>query len=242
MILYTTTLACLWFFNVVTEAPGESESTGVEATAEMVAAAESLRLDVPGFDIGVTGDGAGGAATGDVVIPGDRLRWHVPDPEADRPWALDAVAKAEQTGNKTLAEQGKRVLERMDTIRRPDQQLHLTLQDALHRVRVLRDEYWANVRVVGKDHDLNKGLEFGLRVADYLEFAEMLIIDALHRRESCGCHLREESQNEDGEPKRDDAHYAYVAAWEFKGLGAQPELHKEPLTFESAEVKQRSYK
>ncbi len=116
------------------------------------------------------------------------------------------------------------------------------LRDALGKVRALRDEYWQNVVVVGRDDDLNKGLEFGLRVADYMEFAEMLVLDALQRAESCGCHLREESQTDDGEAKRQDADFSYVAAWEYKGAGVPPEMHKEPLTFEFAEVKQRSYK
>jgi succinate dehydrogenase / fumarate reductase flavoprotein subunit len=115
------------------------------------------------------------------------------------------------------------------------------LQDALQKVRSLRAEFWQNVKVVGREDDLNKGLEFGLRVADYLEFADMLIVDALHRTESCGSHLREESQTEEGEPCRKDDQFTYVAAWEYKG--DQPaELHREPLTFESVEVKQRSYK
>jgi succinate dehydrogenase / fumarate reductase flavoprotein subunit len=116
------------------------------------------------------------------------------------------------------------------------------LRDALGKVKALRDEYWQNVKLVGRDDDLNKTLEFGLRVADYMEFAELLILDALHRTESCGCHLREESQTEDGEAKRDDAHFSYVAAWEWKGAGQPPEMHREPLSFEFVEVKQRSYK
>ena len=116
------------------------------------------------------------------------------------------------------------------------------LKEALTKVRAIRDEYWQNVKVVGSDQDLNKNLEFGLRVADYMEFAEVLVLDALHRSESCGCHLREESQTEDGEAKRDDTNFSYVAAWEFKGVGKEPEMHKEPLEFEFAEVKQRSYK
>ena len=115
------------------------------------------------------------------------------------------------------------------------------LEGAMRDVRVLRSEYWDNVHVVGRDDDLNKGLEFGLRVADYLEFAEMMIVDALHRSESCGCHLREESQTRDGEARRDDRHFAYVAAWEYRGEEVEPRLHREPLRFESVEVKQRSY-
>ena len=117
-----------------------------------------------------------------------------------------------------------------------------SLTDALASVRALHEEYWKNVKIVGREDDLNKNLEFGLRVADYLEFAQLLIIDALQRSESCGSHLREESQTEDGEAKRDDVNFAYVAAWEYKGVGVEPELHKEPLRFDFVEVKQRSYK
>jgi succinate dehydrogenase / fumarate reductase flavoprotein subunit len=117
-----------------------------------------------------------------------------------------------------------------------------SLGKALERVRALRAEYWENVKVVGRDDDLNKGLEFGLRVADYMEFAEMIILDALHRTESCGCHFREESQTQDGEALRDDERFAYVAAWEYAGDGKPPVLHREPLRFESVEVRQRSYK
>jgi succinate dehydrogenase / fumarate reductase flavoprotein subunit len=117
-----------------------------------------------------------------------------------------------------------------------------SLQDALGKVGRLRDEFWRDVNVAGRSADLNKNLEFALRVADYLEFAEMMVVDALHRTESCGCHLREESQTEDGEAKRDDANFSYVAAWQFRGAGEPPALHKEPLRFESVEVKQRSYK
>jgi succinate dehydrogenase / fumarate reductase flavoprotein subunit len=116
------------------------------------------------------------------------------------------------------------------------------LQDAVATVRALRTEFWDNVRVAGRDDDLNKSLELGLRVADYLEFAEMLIGDALHRTESCGSHLREESQTEDGEPRRDDERFAYVAAWEYLGPDRLPALHREALHFESVEVKPRSYK
>ncbi|RMF22575.1 MAG: fumarate reductase/succinate dehydrogenase flavoprotein subunit [Deltaproteobacteria bacterium] len=116
------------------------------------------------------------------------------------------------------------------------------LTEALAEVRRLREEYHQNVRIVGKKDDLNKALEYGMRVADYLEFAEVLVRDALEREESCGCHFREEYQTEEGECLRNDEQYAYVAAWEYAGEGKDPVLHKEPLTFEFAEVKQRSYK
>ena len=116
------------------------------------------------------------------------------------------------------------------------------LKEALTEVRALRDEFWKDVKVVGAAQDFNKNLEHALRVADYFEFGELLIRDALHRGESCGGHFREESQTEEGEAKRDDDNYAYAAAWEYKGADQEPVLHKEPLTFDFVEVKQRSYK
>ena len=109
-------------------------------------------------------------------------------------------------------------------------------------VRKLREQYHGNVRVGGGRDDLNKALEFGGRVADYMEFAEVAVIDAAERDESCGCHFREEHQTEDGECLRNDADYPYVAAWEFTGAGKPPVLHKEPLRFEFVQVKQRNYK
>ncbi len=116
------------------------------------------------------------------------------------------------------------------------------LEESLAKVRELRDEYQQNVKVTGSDNDLNKQLEFALRVDDYMEFAETMVLDALDRDESCGCHFREEHATEDGECLRNDAEYSYVAAWEFKGRYKQPVLHKEPLEFKDVEVKQRSYK
>ncbi|HTL45796.1 MAG TPA: fumarate reductase/succinate dehydrogenase flavoprotein subunit [Vicinamibacterales bacterium] len=116
------------------------------------------------------------------------------------------------------------------------------LRKALEQIPRLRDEFWQNLSVPGDPDNLNKNLEYAGRVADYLEFAEVLALDALHRTESCGGHFREESQTPDGEAKRDDEHFSYVAAWEFKGVGVQPELHKEPLEFEYVHPSQRSYK
>jgi succinate dehydrogenase / fumarate reductase flavoprotein subunit len=116
------------------------------------------------------------------------------------------------------------------------------LRKALAEIPRLRDEFWQNVSVPGPANNLNKNLEYAGRVADYLEFAEVLTLDALHRTESCGGHFREESQTPDGEALRDDANFSYVAAWEFKGVGARPELHKEPLDFEYVKPSQRSYK
>jgi succinate dehydrogenase / fumarate reductase, flavoprotein subunit len=117
-----------------------------------------------------------------------------------------------------------------------------SLRAALARIPRLRDEFWQNVSVPGPKNNLNKNLEYAGRVADYLEFAELLAADALHRTESCGGHFREESQTPDGEAQRDDENFSYVAAWEFDGVGRTPRLHKEPLTFDYVKPTQRSYK
>ncbi|HVZ22061.1 MAG TPA: fumarate reductase/succinate dehydrogenase flavoprotein subunit [Vicinamibacterales bacterium] len=117
-----------------------------------------------------------------------------------------------------------------------------SLQAALTKIPRLREEFWNNVSVPGSPDNMNQSLEYAGRVADYLEFAELLTLDALHRRESCGGHFREESQTPDGEALRDDANFSYVAAWEFKGVGQKPELHKEPLEFDEVHPSQRSYK
>jgi succinate dehydrogenase flavoprotein subunit len=116
------------------------------------------------------------------------------------------------------------------------------LKRALARIPALRDDFWHNVSVPGTPDNLNQSLEYAGRVADYLEFAELLTLDALHRRESCGGHFREESQTPDNEALRDDANYSYVAAWEFTGVGKEPALHKEPLVFDEVHPTQRSYK
>ena len=116
------------------------------------------------------------------------------------------------------------------------------LRQALQAIPKLRDEFWHDVSVPGSFDNLNQSLEHAGRVADYLEFAELLTFDALHRRESCGGHFREESQTSDNEALRDDDRYAYVAAWQFTGIGREPLLHKEPLAFEEVHPTQRSYK
>src|SRR5687768_368330 len=116
------------------------------------------------------------------------------------------------------------------------------LRKALAKIPELRTEFWQNVSVPGPKNNLNKNLEYAGRVADYLEFAELLALDALHRTESCGGHFREESQTPDGEARRDDDRFTYVAAWEFGGVGAAPTLHTEPLAFEYVKPTQRSYK
>lgn len=116
------------------------------------------------------------------------------------------------------------------------------LRQAVEAIRGLRDEFWQNLRVPGDVNHLNKYLEFAGRVADFLELAELMAIDALHREESCGGHFREEYQTEEGEAVRNDRDFAYVAAWEFTGVGREPTLHKEPLVFENVPLSVRSYK
>lgn len=116
------------------------------------------------------------------------------------------------------------------------------LKKAISMIRDLRKDFWDNVRVLGDGGQLNQSLERAGRVADFLEMGELMCIDALHRRESCGGHFRSESQTEDGEALRHDDEYAYVAAWEWGGEDGAPTLHKEDLVYEAIEMKQRSYK
>jgi succinate dehydrogenase / fumarate reductase flavoprotein subunit len=116
------------------------------------------------------------------------------------------------------------------------------LEEALEKIPALRDQFWNDVRILGNETDLNQSLEKAGRVADFMEFGELMCYDALHREESCGGHFREEHQTEEGEAKRNDDDFAYVAAWEFAGVGSSPMLHKEPLTFENVPLSQRSYK
>ena len=116
------------------------------------------------------------------------------------------------------------------------------LRRALARIPELRTEFWKNVRVLEGNEEVNQSLEKAARVADFLELGELMCIDALYRTESCGGHFREESQTPDGEAQRDDERFAYVAAWEYTGTLARPNLHKEPLTFECVHLTQRSYK
>jgi len=116
------------------------------------------------------------------------------------------------------------------------------LQKAQGLIQKLRAEFRENVLVPGEEKDLNQSLERAGRVADFLEFGELMVIDALHRNESCGGHFREEYQTEENEAQRDDENFSYVAAWEYKGDEAAPELHKEPLAFENVKLTQRSYK
>jgi succinate dehydrogenase / fumarate reductase flavoprotein subunit len=116
------------------------------------------------------------------------------------------------------------------------------LKEALQRIPTLREEFWNDLNVLGEGNELNQSLEYAGRVADFMEFSELLVLDALDRDESCGAHFREEHQTPDGEAKRDDEDFAYVSAWEFQGLENPPILHKEPLVYEEVHLAQRSYK
>ena len=116
------------------------------------------------------------------------------------------------------------------------------LQKVLSEIPALREEFWRDVSVPGTNDYMNKSLEYAGRVADYLEFAEVMALDALERAESCGGHFREESQTPEGEALRDDENFAHVAAWEFTGVGTEPVLHREKLDFENVHPSQRSYK
>ncbi|MDX1830022.1 MAG: fumarate reductase/succinate dehydrogenase flavoprotein subunit [Lutibacter sp.] len=120
------------------------------------------------------------------------------------------------------------------------------LTEAIEEIKALRNDFWKDVRVTGKPDQFNNELEKAIRVADFLELAELMAIDALNRKESCGAHYREESVELDGpqkgEAKRNDEEFTYVAAWEYMGEGKEPKLHKEELTFNAIELKQRNYK
>ena len=116
------------------------------------------------------------------------------------------------------------------------------LKKAIKLIQDLKADFWKNVYVAGENGEFNQELEKALRLADFFEIGELMARDALNRNESCGGHFREEMQTEDGETKRDDQNYMYVAAWEYKGDGVEPELHKEPLVYENIKIATRNYK
>ena len=116
------------------------------------------------------------------------------------------------------------------------------LKDTIGKISSLRGEFWENVKVYGESDELNQSLEKAGRVADFLEFGELMCRDALSRTESCGGHFRTESQTAEGEAKRDDENFSFASAWEYKGEGVEPVLHKEQLEFENVELAVRSYK
>ena len=168
---------------------------------------------------------------------------------ADCPEVKEAVSNVECITQKLLNGNGKRTV---DSFHRELGKIiweycgmarnAAGLKKALGLIPPLREEFWKNVKVLGANEEFNQSLEKAGRVADFLELGELICLDALNRNESCGGHFREEYQTPDGEAQRDDEHYSYVAAWEFKGTGIAPVMHKEPLTFEYVHPSQRSYK
>ena len=146
-------------------------------------------------------------------------------------------AKGKRTVDSFHRELGKIVWEHCGMARNPE-----GLQKALDRIPALREEFWADVKVVGGNEEINQALERAGRVADFLEFAELMCLDALERTESCGGHFREDWQTPEGEAKRDDDNFSHVAAWEHQGPGSKPIRHVEPLQFEYVHPSQRSYK
>jgi len=172
-----------------------------------------------------------------------------PKPNAELPEFKKAAEDVQNLTKKLLSIQGKR------TVTSFHKELgHLmwencgmarseaTLKENLKKIPAIREEFWQNVRVLGENDSLNQNLEYAGRVADFLELAELLCTDALYRNESCGGHFRVEYQTEDGEAKRDDQNFSYVAAWEYAGQGKAPILNKEPLVYEEVHMSTRSYK
>jgi len=173
----------------------------------------------------------------------------VSDVTTEHPAFTDAANEADAAIKKLMSIKGKRTA---DSIHRELGKIMVNhvgmarnesgLKKAIEQIQSLSEEFRQNLLIPGTDKDYNLSLQKATRLADYLEFAELLTIDALAREESCGCHLREESQTEENEALRDDKNYRHVAAWEYTGYGKEPKLHKEPLTFENVELTQRSYK
>ena len=195
-----------------------------------------------------------GLADGYFILPytiGDYLARHMGEetPAPDHPMFTRAREEVEGRVQQLLAVDGDRTV---DSFHRELGEIcwelcgmsrsENGLREALEKIPALREEYWHRVNVPGSAADLNQSLEKAGRVADFLEMAELMCRDALERRESCGTHFRTEYQTPEGEALRNDAEYAYVSAWEFKGQGVEPVEHREQLEFEDVPLTQRSYK
>jgi succinate dehydrogenase / fumarate reductase flavoprotein subunit len=194
-----------------------------------------------------------GLSDGYFVIPytiGDHLATtDLPEIPEDHPACKAAFSLAESRLNQLVSVKGTRTVDSFhrqlgqivwDSCGMARSQSGLTT--AISEIRDLREQFWTNVRVLGTGDNLNQSLEKAGRVADFLEFAELLATDALQREESCGGHFREEYQTAEGEAQRRDDEFMHVAAWEFQGVGEVPTMHKEPLTFENVPPTTRSYK
>ncbi len=169
--------------------------------------------------------------------------------DGNHPAARDAVREVTEMQERLLAVNGNRSVDsfHMELGRLMWNHCGMSrneadLKEALEKIPELRQRYWREVRVPGSGADLNQSLEKAGRVADFLEFAEMMCWDALTRDESCGAHYREEHTTEEGEARRDDENFAHGAVWEFRGAGEEPVRHREELTFEYVPLSQRSYK
>ncbi len=194
-----------------------------------------------------------GLSDGYFVIPytvGDHLaKAELPEIPHDHPACVAALQSAQDRIDKLLAVNGTRTVDSFHRALGHIMWEHCGmarskagLELAISQIRELREEFWKDVRVLGSGETLNQSLEKAGRVADFLEFGELMCIDALNREESCGGHFREEHQTPEGEAKRNDAEFSYVAAWEFHDVGAEPTLHKEQLSFPNVPPTTRSYK
>ena len=195
-----------------------------------------------------------GLADGYFILPytiGDYLSHKIQEPKTDinHPAFEEAEKAVKEKINKLLSIKGKKSVDEIH------KQLGLVMWDyvgmarneaglkkALELIKDLKKEFWSNVYVAGENGEFNQELEKALRLADFLEMGELMAMDALNRKESCGGHFREEMQTEDGETKRDDENFMYVSAWEYKGENVAPELHKEPLNYEFVKPSTRNYK
>ena len=194
-----------------------------------------------------------GLADGYFILPytiGDYLshKIQVPKTDTNHPAFEEAERKVRERINKLFSIKGK---ETVDSFHKRLGHIMWEyvgmarneegLKKAISEIRALREEYWKNVYVPGVENDFNQEIEKALRVADFMEIGELMAMDALNRRESCGGHFREEMQTEDGETKRDDENFMYVSAWEYQD-GAEPVMHKEPLNYEFVKLGTRNYK
>ncbi|MCP4174548.1 MAG: fumarate reductase/succinate dehydrogenase flavoprotein subunit [Fuerstiella sp.] len=194
-----------------------------------------------------------GLSDGYFVLPytiGDHLATsQLPTVPEDHPACVAALQSAKGRIDQLLSVQGTRTV---DSFHRNLGQImwdncgmardKAGLESAVGQIQELREQFWKNVRVLGNGESFNQSLEKAGRVADFLEFGELLARDALHREESCGGHFREEHQTDEGEAKRNDEAFNYVAAWEYHGVGEESTLHKEPLSFDNVPPATRSYK
>ena len=193
-----------------------------------------------------------GLADGYFVIPytiGDYLAQQRPA-SVDTAHAAfnDAETFVKERNDKLLSIKGKRTA---DSIHRELGQLTWDacgmsrtregLESALQKLPAIKEEFWSNVSVPGVGRDLNQALEVANRVADFIDFSEILLRDALTREESCGAHLREEYQTPDGEAKRNDEDFSHAAVWEYQGEGVAPKRNVEPLTFNAVKLSTRNY-